>query len=138
MRKRRTPEKVIAFSEGQTFCPVHNFKLYKAIRASTELPPGAKITWEALVEKTWQQRVSLEYSYDALARDIGLKRDQARRYVRVLIQARMLRVTARFKDGHQKSNHIEFLWRDLEVIEQGRMGLSSRERGGKRIRVAVA
>lgn len=132
MGKRRTPvkptEKPTAFREGQPFCPVHEFGLYKAIRASPELPAGAKVTWEALVEKTYKPNSHLHRSYDALARDIGLKRDQAKRYVRMLIHARMLRVTSRFKGGHQESNHIEFLWRDPGTIAFGRMG-SGREDG---------
>lgn len=141
MAKRRTSasstKKPTAFREGQPFCPVHDFALYKAIRASPQLPPGAKVAWEALVEKTWKPNVCLDCSYDALARAIGLKRDQARRYVRKLILARLLKVTPRFRDGHQKSNHIEFIWRDPKIIEQGRTDLSSRKRGGPRVRVSA-
>jgi hypothetical protein len=137
MGKRRPPDKRTAYREGQVFCPVHEFNLYKVIRASTELPPGAKVTWEALVERTFRPHVYVDCAYETLGLDIGLKRDQTKKYVRMLIRARMLRVTPRFKDGHQKSNHIEFIWRDPEIIQQGRMGFGARKRGGARARAAA-
>jgi hypothetical protein len=138
MRKRRTSEKTTAFREGQLYCPVHNFALYRAIRASPELPPGVKVVWEALVEKTFRGHVYVDCSYDALADAVGLSRDQARRDVGILIHVLMLRRTPRFKDGHQKSNHFEFLWRDPKIIEQGRMGLGLRRRGGTRALAAAS
>jgi hypothetical protein len=133
----KSAKKPPAFREGQPFCPVHNFALYKAIRASPQLPPGAKIAWEALVEKTYKPHAHLDRSYDSLARDIGLKRDQAKRYVRTLVLARMLRVTPRFRHGHQKSNQFEFIWCDPKIIEEGGLDLSPRKRGGVRVRAAV-
>lgn len=116
------------FREGQPFCPVHRFDVYKAIRASPELPPGAKVAWEALVERTWKPQTYVECSYDQIAIDIGLRRDQAKRHVAKLVRARLLRIHPRYKDKHQQSNRMEFLWRHLEMIQTGQMGTSTRRR----------
>src|ERR1035438_426782 len=70
VRKKRGAEKKQQPGEGQPFSPWHNFPLYKVIRASPELPPGAKVTWEALVERIWEGQTTLYCSYDALAADI--------------------------------------------------------------------
>jgi hypothetical protein len=62
---QRKPE----VADGDLYCPVHRFDLYKAIRACPVLTLGAKVTWECLVERTWKTKTGLIYSYNQIGKD---------------------------------------------------------------------
>jgi hypothetical protein len=135
MARKRTKPKAVEPApepEGPYFSPRHRFNVYKAIRASVALSPGAKVAWEALVERLWEGQTSVERTYDKLGRDVGLSRDQAKRYARELERAGLLEIRARFRDNRQMSNEVFFLWRELEEIRTGDLGLSRQARGGLR------
>jgi len=119
---------------GDAYSPRHMFDLYADVRASVALPPGAKLAWQSLGEKIYPNQKYVEYSYDKIARDIGLKRDQAKRYIKVLRMAGMLRMKTRFKERHQAANRFEFLWVPPKDIRTGTMGLTGRRQGGRRER----
>jgi DNA-binding transcriptional ArsR family regulator len=129
MRRKRTPAKP---PEPKYFSPRHQFKLYAAIRASIALPSGPKIAWEALADRFWEDDESIKCSYDDLARDIGLKRDQAKRHVKVLQRAGLLEIKPCFRDNHQLENEFFFVWRDPEEIRTGDLGIPRRAQGGLR------
>ena len=147
MAKKRTKPKVVEPAtvevatepDGPYFSPRHRFgDVYRAIRASVALSPGAKVVWEALVERLYGAETSVERSYDKLGRDVGLSRDQAKRYARELERAGLLEIRARFRDNRQISNEYSFLWRDLVEIRTGDLGLSRRPQGGLRRKRADA
>jgi hypothetical protein len=128
MRRKRTPAK----PTPQYFSPRHEFKIYAAIRASIALPPGPKIAWEALADLFYPDSGSVTYSYEELARDIGLKRDQAKRHVKVLQRAGLLAIKTRFQYNRQIENEFFFVCRDLQEIRTGDLGLPRRSQGGLR------
>jgi hypothetical protein len=119
---------------AEPFCPCRDFKLYKAIRANAALHPGAKIVWQALVEKTYAPNTYVEIAWKTLAKDVGLHPDQTKRHAYKLRDAGLIRIIKQCKDGHQKSNRFEFLKRDLEEIQSGTLGLQQRRQGGSRVR----
>jgi hypothetical protein len=129
MRKKRTPAKP---TEPQYFSPRHNFKLYAWIRANVALTPGAKIAWQALADRLHEGEVSVKYSFEEIGRDIGLGRDQAKRYVRLLERAGLLKINPRYRDNQQRANEFFFLWRNPQEIQIGDLGLGRRRQGGPR------
>lgn len=129
MEPAATVPEVRSYREGEVFCPRHNFKLYKAIRASPTLSMGAKVAWEALVDRLWAQEKHVDIPYRKIALDIGASEGRAKRFVRQLSKERLVRISARHdeRDGHQSSNRITFLWRGSQ---EGRKGEVNIEWGG--------
>jgi len=83
--------KQTVYDEGEVFNPWRRYDLAKTIRASN-LSMGAKVTWMALMDHTWEKRPHPQVGYKPLASEIGKKRRQTIRYVQELQNAGLIRV----------------------------------------------
>jgi hypothetical protein len=80
---------------------------------------GAKVTWMALFERTWETNDYVRVAYKTLASDIGTTRRQVIRYVQTLVEAKLIQVQHRHRKGGQEVNQFTFIWHDLEWIRGG-------------------
>src|SRR6266567_3459769 len=105
-----------SYNEGDVFIARHRFDVAKAVRASRLLSMGAKVAWEALFDRTWENRDYVQVAYDTIASDIGTSKRQAIRYVQYLVKAKLIRIQRQYRKGWQEVNRFRFLWRDPQAI----------------------
>ena len=100
--------------DGQLFNPWHRFDVAKEIRASRALTMGAKVTWEALMDRTRGNQNFCFPSYRKIGEDIGASTRNAKRYVRQLVKSGLIRTHHYYaEDGRQRSNRFEFIYREF-------------------------
>jgi DNA-binding MarR family transcriptional regulator len=100
--------------DGQLFNPWHRFDVAKEIRASRALTMGAKVTWEALMDRTRATQNYCFPSYRKIGEDIGASTRNAKRYVRQLVKSGLIRTQHSYADeGRQRSNRFQFIYREF-------------------------
>jgi response regulator of citrate/malate metabolism len=98
--------------DGQLFNPWHRFDVAKEIRASRALTMGAKVTWEALMDRTRADQNYCFPSYRKIGQDIGASRDSAMDYVKQLAKKGLIRTQHGYaEEGRQRSNRYYFVYR---------------------------
>lgn len=100
---------------GEAFNPYHVPKVRRIVRASKELSAGAKLVFDALVDRAGDDGRCFP-GVDTIAEDIGLEgqdpRRHARRFIRELELAGYCRREPAFDSaGRQTSNRFAFRWR---------------------------
>jgi DNA-binding transcriptional ArsR family regulator len=112
--------------DGQLFNPWHRFDIAKEVRASPALTMAAKVTWEALMDRTRADRGYCFPSYRKIAEDIGTSPRTAMRHVKELVEKGLILAKRYFAgEGRQSSNRFYFIYRDFLVMKSALRGTKS-------------
>lgn len=92
----------------------------------SELSPGAKLCYARLARYAGPRGVAFP-RLDTLGRDLGVSRDQAKRYIRELVRCRLIRAE---RGGFHRANRYAFLSHPWITEQPARQGINAPSRRG--------